>query len=193
MPLPDRGLLPDQKIAELAALFARTGIPHAFGGAIALVYWSEPRGTVDIDINVFLPATEFRLVFSALNDHGIATTRALEEEAVSREQVRLDWEGTPIDLFFAYDPFHESCNQRAAVVDFYGQPIRVLRAEDIVIFKTLYDRRKDWPDIEQLLATQGRDLDAVYVRHWIGLMLPVGDSARIRLEALLGEYSDPRR
>jgi len=193
MPLPDRGLLPDEKVAELAVLFERAGIPHAFGGAIALVYWSEPRGTVDIDINVFLPATEFSRVFSTLNGHGIATTPAMEKEAIDREQVRVDWGGTPVDLFFAYDPFHDSCNERSVVVDFYSQPIRVLAAEDIVIFKTLYNRPKDWPDVEQLLAIQGRQLDVAYVRDWIGRMLAAGDSARTRLEALLRQHSDTPR
>ena len=32
------------------------GIPHAFGGALALGYVAEPRGTVDIDLNVFVTA-----------------------------------------------------------------------------------------------------------------------------------------
>ncbi|MBA4179250.1 MAG: hypothetical protein C0506_01540 [Anaerolinea sp.] len=189
MPLPDRGLLPDQKVAQLAVLFEHAGIPHAFGGAMALVYWSEPRGTVDIDINVFLPAMEYARVFSTLNGHGIATTPEMEKEAIGREQVRIDWGGTPIDLFFAYDRFHDSCNERSVVVDFYGQPIRVLAAEDIVIFKALYNRPKDWPDIEQLLAVQGPAFDAGYVRDWIGRMLPAADSARNRLETLLSQYS----
>lgn len=188
MPLGERSLLPDEKVAQLAVLLEEAGIPYAFGGAIALVYWSEPRGTVDIDVNVFLPATEFPWVFSALNAHGISTLPDMEREAIEREQVRIDWDGTPIDLFFAYDPFHDSCSERSVNVDFYGRSIRVISAEDIVIFKTLYNRRKDWPDIEQLLAVQGNDLDAAYVRSWIARMLPAGDSARDRLEALLSRY-----
>lgn len=193
MPLPDRGLLPDEKVAQLAVLLERARIPHAFGGALALLYWSEPRGTVDIDVNVFLPATGFSRVFSVLNGHGIATTPEMEREALDREQVRVAWGGTPVDLFFAYDPFHDSCHERAVVVDFYGQPIRVLTAEDIVIFKTLYNRPKDWADIEQLLSIQGRDLDAAYVRAWLDRMLGEGDSARNRLEALLSQYCDTPR
>ena len=191
MPLPDRGLLPDEKVTQLAALFQRAEIPHAFGGAIALVYWSEPRGTTDIDINIFLPVSEVPRVFATLNGQGIATTRELQDEAIQREQVRLDWSGTPIDLFFAYDPFHDSCEARSVAVDFYGHPIRVLAAEDIVIFKTLYDRPKDWPDIEQLLAVQGQHLNFGYVREWIGRMLDADDSARNRLEQLLRQYSSP--
>src|SRR5438105_77775 len=30
---------------------------HAFGGALALAYVAEPRGTVDVDVNVFTSST----------------------------------------------------------------------------------------------------------------------------------------
>ena len=187
---PIEGLVPAQKLRGLATALTDAGIPHAFGGAIALGYASEPRGTLDLDINIFLAVREVPRVFALLGSHGIATSPELEREAITREQVRLDWEGTAVDLFFAYDPLHHSCELRARTVGFSGQPIRVLSGEDIVLFKTLYNRPKDWPDIEQLLAVQGPNLDAAYVRDWIGRMLPAADSARTRLEALLIQYSD---
>jgi hypothetical protein len=37
-----------------AALDARQQ-EYAFGGAIALGYWAQPRGTVDVDLTLFLP------------------------------------------------------------------------------------------------------------------------------------------
>jgi hypothetical protein len=49
--LPEKIVAIDEALAE---------IPHAFGGALALAYYAEPRATVDIDINVFIPATEAR-------------------------------------------------------------------------------------------------------------------------------------
>ena len=40
-------------------------------------------------------------------------------EAVARivpdEQARIAWDATPIDLFFAYDAFHESCLERRRI------------------------------------------------------------------------------
>jgi hypothetical protein len=33
----------------------RGRLSHAFGGALALGYVATPRGTVDIDVNVFVP------------------------------------------------------------------------------------------------------------------------------------------
>jgi hypothetical protein len=112
----------------------------------------------------------------------------MECEAVVREQVRIEWAGTPIGLFFAYDPFHDSCRHRTVFVEFLTTIIPILSAEDIAIFKALYNRAKDWLDIEQLLATQAGAFDASYVRRWIGGMLPDTDPARTRLEALMAQY-----
>ncbi len=39
----------------LAIDHALSSIPHAFGGALALAYYAEPRATIDIDLNVFVP------------------------------------------------------------------------------------------------------------------------------------------
>ena len=41
--------------ALAAALDAR-GQEYALGGAIALGYWAAPRGTVDVDLTLFLPS-----------------------------------------------------------------------------------------------------------------------------------------
>ena len=41
-------------------------ISHAFGGALALGWVATPRGTVDIDVNVFLNPSEIDRVVVAL-------------------------------------------------------------------------------------------------------------------------------
>ena len=41
-----------EKVLALAEAFARAGVPHAFGGVIALAYCTEdPRGTRNVDVN----------------------------------------------------------------------------------------------------------------------------------------------
>lgn len=67
------------------------------------------------------------------------------------EQVRVRWEGTPIDLFFAYDALHRSSMERRRRVDFYGDPIHVLSAEDLIVYKATFDRSKDWDDIAGMI------------------------------------------
>jgi hypothetical protein len=47
--------LPEKVVAIDRAL---DDVPHAFGGALALAYYAEPRATVDIDLNVFVPVAD---------------------------------------------------------------------------------------------------------------------------------------
>lgn len=59
------------------------------GGALALAYAThEPRGTRDIDVNVFVASTEAQAVFAAL-PAGVAFTDAHVADAGTRHQVRL--------------------------------------------------------------------------------------------------------
>ena len=138
--------LVDQVVAVADAL-ETSGLPWAFGGALALAYATyEPRGTRDIDVNVFVPASRAADVFAAMPDgvhHELADVMTAEREA----QVRLFWEHTPVDVFFAADDFHHEVSMRCREVPFSGRSIRVLGAEDLAVFKAMFDRPKDWVDI----------------------------------------------
>ena len=55
------------KIVRLHRALAKKGIPPAFGGALALAWCTErARGTIDIDLNVFVGVEEVDVVLSAL-------------------------------------------------------------------------------------------------------------------------------
>ena len=162
--------LVDRVLAVCASLDEHE-VPWALGGALALAYATEePRGTRDIDINVFVSATEAATVFAALPDdvrHSPADVRQAQHD----EQVRLMWDDTPLDLFFAAERFHYEVQQRFQVVPFAGRLIRVLCAEDLAVFKAMFDRPKDWVDIATMVESKAIDLDL----------------AADRLERLLGE------
>ncbi len=51
---------------EVISALGRAGIPSALGGALALNWWSEPRGTVDADINVFVEPAGYGQVVDTL-------------------------------------------------------------------------------------------------------------------------------
>lgn len=175
-----------ERLVAVSHALDRASIPHAFGGAIALAYWAEPRATLDIDVNVFVPETDCDRVLDALAPLGIATDRRAARERVARDgQIRLLWERTPVDLFFAYAPFHRRCAERAATVSFSGQPVRVLSAEDLVVRKALFDRPKDWVDIEAILRGQGARFDSQHARCWIDEIAGPDDARARRLGSLL--------
>jgi hypothetical protein len=162
-------------------------IPHAFGGAIALAYYATPRATIDIDLNVFVPVSRADEVLDVLATLGSDPLTAEERERLQRdEQARLRWDGTPIDLFFAYDAFHDSCLERRRVVPFgEGDRIHVLSAEDLVVFKVMFDRGKDWRDIGELTYALAGEIDAAYVQHWLDRILEPDDPRRERIRELL--------
>lgn len=68
----------------------------------------------------------------------------------------------PVDLFFNSIPVHESASRRIVFVDLLGKSIPILSAEDIVVFKLLFNRAKDRTDIEILLEHRP-DLDLDYI------------------------------
>jgi hypothetical protein len=150
-----------QRLLELHARLSKAGIEHAFGGAIALAYWTlEPRGTRDIDVNLFVPAAECERVLAKLPD-AIAHDRDTVETITRDRQVRLWWDDTPIDLFFSYEPIHDEAARNRRLVPFEGAQIPVLGPVELAVFKAMFDRTRDWADIEAMLSAGNLDFDAL--------------------------------
>jgi len=170
-PFVEATSLPRDKIVAMARVLRAAGIPFAFGGAISQEFFGTPRGSWDIDANLFVPESKAWDVLQALAEliEDIHLGRALA--AAERDgQLRLDWDGIGIDLYFSYDPYHESCRDRVRAVMFDGEPVEVLSPEDLVVLKVLADRDRDWVDIEDIMDSQGDAFDVAYVRRWIEVL-----------------------
>jgi hypothetical protein len=113
---PARPRLPE-KIVSLHERLDSEVLPHAFGGALALAYYAEPRATDDIDLNVFVAPNAIDAVEQALAPLGVRGE--VEHTAVERDgQCRLWWSRTPLDLFFAYDPIHRAMRDATRLLPF---------------------------------------------------------------------------
>lgn len=173
-----------QRLLMLHDALAGARIAHAFGGAIALAYCTEePRGTQDLDVNVFLGPDEASKVLAAMPD-GVEVGEQDMAAAASEGQVRLWWGGTPIDLFLDVHSFHEEVRERVREVPFMGRRIPVLDCTSLTIFKALFDRTRDWADIEDMIAASSLDISRAC--GWL-LRIEKGDSAAARRLAALGE------
>jgi hypothetical protein len=166
--------LGDQLLAVHDGLEA-AGIPHAIGGAIALGYCTlEPRGTRDVDVNVFVGPERARDVFAAL-PAGVELSGVQLEQAERDGQVRLRWGITPIDLFLSVLPFHDHVAAHLREVPFEGRTIPILDCTALAVFKAMFDRPRDWVDIEAMVEARAVDLDEA--RRWVVQM--VGEDARV--------------
>jgi len=177
--------LGEQLIAIHDAL-DRDGIEHAIGGAIALGYCTlEPRGTRDVDVNVFVGPDRAREVLAALPE-GVQVSGVKLEEFERDGQVRLSWGITPVDLFLSVLPFHDHVARHVRSVPFEGRTIPVLSCTGLAVFKAMFSRPRDWVDIEAMVEARSLDVDEAI--RWIREM--VGEDERV---AKLAALRDDRR
>jgi hypothetical protein len=163
---------------------SRGKVPHAFGGAIALAYCTEePRGTRDVDVNVFVPPVMARRTLAALPKELKATKT--EIGAAARDgQVRLWWDDTPVDVFFETHEFHSFAADSARLVPFEKTLIPVLGGTALAMFKVIYNRTRDWADIEAIAEVGA--LDPEELIGWAVRLLGVRDQRVARLANILG-------
>ena len=171
-----------EKIVALHDALERASLPHAFGGALALAWCTErARGTIDIDVNVFVDAERSEDVFAALPKN---VRRTREDLAVLRRdgQIRLWWDGTPIDLFLNTTDLHAHVAERTRWERFATRTIPFLSCYDLAVFKAFFNRTKDWADLEEMQSAG--TLDASRVVGTIAEYLGADDERLARLRAL---------
>lgn len=174
--------LPDKVVALHEALEAAK-LPHAIGGALALAYYATPRATIDIDLNVFVGVERWRSVIDVLAPLGVAVDK-LDPTALERDgQCRLWWGQNPVDLFFAYDRIHEEMRREARRVPFADATLPILAPEHLAVCKAMFDRPKDWLDIEQMLIATD-ELDIAAIEEWLRRLAGEHDPRLERLAEL---------
>lgn len=166
------------------------GFAHALGGALALaVHVKEPRFTKDIDLNILADPVHPEPLLACLPSE--IEVPAAASDAIRRDQqVRLIWPNpeTPVDLFFPADPeYHRLVTSRATPFLFGDAAIPVMTATDLMVFKMLFDRTKDWADIESLLESGAGDPDEA--ASWIARFLGPEASQLGRLARTRAEFS----
>jgi len=179
-------VLLDEQIVAIEQAFVEAGIPHAFGGAQALAYYGSVRATHDIDVNVLVSPDEAERVLAVLGRLGARVDDESLHARIARDgQARVRWDGTPIDVFFAYDALHGSSLERRRRVDFYGDPIHILSGEDLILYKATFDREKDWEDIASMIYASSERFDFDYVRRFLDRIDGPEGHRRSRLEILI--------
>jgi hypothetical protein len=98
---------------------------YAIGGAMALVFWSEPIPTFDLDVFVLLPSAS--PIVSLAPIYEWARRNGYREEA---EHIIIA--GMPVQLIPAHNELAEEAVASAAALDFEGQPVRVIRPEYLI-------------------------------------------------------------
>lgn len=172
-----------EKLFAIHDSLTAASVPHAFGGAIALAYCTEePRGTRDLDVNIFVESAKAERTLACLP----RDVRVSEQDVAKVErdgQVRLDWDGTPVDVFLNNLPLHEAVAEAVVWVPLAGREVPVLDCASLAIFKAFFDRTKDWADMEAIAQATPEDIDIAAAT--IADLVGPDDPAVKRLESLI--------
>jgi hypothetical protein len=172
------------KIVSLHEMLESAGVAHQFGGAIALAWYRNPRATTDIDINLTVPPQGAEPILQLLALLGVRVTTEDRLVIAADGQARLDWEGSALDVFFATLDLHLDMAELARVVRFGPVDIPILAPEHLVVCKAIFDRPKDWLDIDEMLRW-GTEVDPVRTLYWVGDILGPQSEPYARLTDLL--------
>jgi hypothetical protein len=138
------------KILQLHERLSHQEVPHAFGGALALAWCTErARGTIDIDVNLLIPAGDWQTALDSLPED-VKVTRKDQELLKRDAQVRVWWDRTPLDLFLNSTDFHEGIATRVRWETFAGKSLPFLSCFDLAVFKAFFNRTRDWADLEEM-------------------------------------------
>jgi hypothetical protein len=175
---------------SIADALSRAEIPHAIGGALALGVAGVPRGTLDVDVNVFTGEERLPEIIAALRKLGVTL-----DEGAALAQARADgmfighWDGMRIDVFVPSIPFSYEAARTTVEITAGGWTGRFLAPEAIAVFKLLFFRLKDRSDLERLVAVRGERLDHAYIRRWIVEMMGEDDERVRAWDEILGRFA----
>lgn len=142
---------------------------YAIAGAMAILFWTEPVPTFDLDVLVFLPPAPSEALVSL--DPLYRWTQARGYPAV-KEHILI--EGVRTQFLPSPAPLADEAIETAATLDYHGIPVRVVRPEYLVALysepsaRTAKRRERaamllDWPGLNRKL------LDEILDRHDISL------------------------
>ena len=161
---------------------------YAIGGAIALAYWAVPRGTLDVDLTLFLPPDKPSECIWLLQEIGCVVdaseaTRFIGEHGFCR----ATFANFRLDVFLPINPFYEVARQRRRQVDLEGQPVMIWDAETLAVFKMMFFRERDLVDLKQILRTQAEGFDRDWVRNQLSATFGSRDPRVVRWDEMTSD------
>jgi hypothetical protein len=176
-----------EKVTAIHRQLGAAKIPHAIGGSLALSYYAEPQATAHTDVHVFVSTDRWPEISVALEAVGVDVN--IDLSALERDgQVRLWWDRNAVDLFFSYDEFHEEMQRGVRKVPFGEATLLILAPEHLAVCKAMFDRTKDWLDIEQILVATD-PIDLAEIESWLERMVGESDPRLGKLEEIKARLS----
>jgi hypothetical protein len=163
-------------VARLIEVLEASGEIYAFGGAVALASWSEPRATADVDIVIWVEPSRVDRAIDLAEAAGVRLDREEARAAALERGLIVGRLGAiRVDVFVPSIPFYDEAAERRARVRIAGKETWVHSAETLAVFKLLFFRPKDLLDVARMLEVRGASFDRAFVRASLAEMLGEDD------------------
>ncbi|MEM6821435.1 MAG: nucleotidyl transferase AbiEii/AbiGii toxin family protein [Verrucomicrobiota bacterium] len=150
--------------AEIQQLLETEDRQFCFIGGLALLHWGEPRMTQDLDIVVFSESSRNDSCLDVLLKH--YTSRVDEPRELASEKGVLllqSAKGIGVDIALGSIRYEALVVQRSRNVEFGANAqLKICSAEDLVIYKAIANRSRDWLELNSIRIRQV-DLDWNYI------------------------------
>lgn len=159
------GTLTDALLAAHSVLEAHI-VPHALcGGLAANLYREEVRATSDVDVMVTLGPAELVDIVRVFEAAGWRAEPYWRQS----QQIRLSRPDLPrVDCLIATTDYERAAIEHAVPIEIEGQPLRVLTAEDLIVFKLVAGRARDYEAVAAIINAHRGSLDIGYITGWLG-------------------------
>jgi len=130
---------------------------YAIGGGIAVLYYTEPVLTYDLDVFCLLPADKGELItLSPIYEY-------LQKKGYREDGEHIIIEGIPVQMIPAYNEIIEEALNEAAEVKYQQIKTRIVRVEHLLVIMLQTYRPKDRERI--LLLLDETQIDMLYLEN----------------------------
>ena len=155
----------EKPLRRAIALLEKHDYRYAVIGGIAVQYWGLVRLTVDVDVKVLVPQTDYATARSRIR--AVFPQRGRPQIPPDPLVVDTNIGGVVVDFLLAAPGYEENIITRAVRKKFGAMMVWLCTAEDLIIQKVIAGRGKDWQDIEGVLGLQMSRLDFDYIENWL--------------------------
>lgn len=154
-----------QALLAVHEILEAAEIPHALcGGLAANLYREEVRATSDVDLAIAITPTGLFGLVDAFSEGGWG----IEPYWRKHEQLRLTRPDLPrVDCIIATSDYERAAIERSTRADIEGQELAVLTAEDLIVFKLISGRARDFEAVAAIINARSGRLDVPYITGWL--------------------------
>ncbi len=141
---------------ELLSTFNEHGVKYLVVGGFAVMLYTEPRYTKDLDVWIEVSPENATRVYAALRAFGAPLEGIDESDFIESGFYQMGRPPGRIDVMMSLDGVEfESAWENRTSADFRGVPVYFIGKEDLIDNKKLAGRHQDLADIESLRLPRG--------------------------------------